>query len=53
MENVIYSILPDNSNPDWAGTGIASQHISAIFINTNACYNNNWALMKEKGDPGG
>jgi len=52
MDSVISTILADTSNPNWALQGIQNTFVKPIFINTNACFNNNWELTKEAGDPG-
>jgi hypothetical protein len=36
-----------------AQTAIPRTDLQVIFINTNACNNQNLGLMREKSDPGG
>ena len=52
LDSVVSTILADTSNPDLAFQGIENTFVKPIFLNTMACFNNNWELMREKGDPG-
>ena len=46
----IYNILIDDSSPPKQMMPNYNSDLSVIFINTNACYNRNVALMKETSD---
>ena len=54
-----YSIRPvvfmqgyDGGSPQKAITAFPKNDLNVISINTNACHNRNFALMRERDDPG-
>lgn len=43
----------DGSSPQKATRAYAKADLNLISLNTNACHNRNFALMRERSDPGG
>lgn len=43
----------DGGSPQKAITAFPKNDLNVISLNTNACHNRNFALMRERDDPGG
>ena len=50
---VVYMQGYDGASPPKAITAYPKSDLVVVSLNTNACHNRNFALMRERDDPGG